>query len=181
MKADIAKITSNVSYAPSVKYTSPTKINNTAKDSAKDAEKTAKDTEKEIEDLVDKFMTYMEKSLDAGKINYQTYCNSVKGYLDDLYKQGKISASKYFSSIEKMLQKQKDIYDRALSAITKRYDDEIKKIEESIDALNKKNGSLNKEKDKYDSILSAINDVYDTEIKRLQDQQDAIQDSIDKA
>lgn len=180
MKADIAKITSNVSYAPSVKYTSPTKINNTAKDSAKDAERTAKDTEKEIEDLVDKFMDYMEKSLDAGKIDYQTYCNFVKGYLDDLYKQGKISASKYFSSVEKMLQKQKDIYDRALSAITKRYDDEIKKIEESIQALNKKNDSLNKEKDKYDSILSAINDVYDTEIKRLQDQQDAIQDSIDK-
>lgn len=180
MKADIAKITSNVSYAPSVKYTSPTKINNTAKDSAKDAERTAKDTEKEIEDLVDKFMDYMEKSLDAGKIDYQTYCNFVKGYLDDLYKQGNISASKYFSSVEKMLQKQKDIYDRALSAITKRYDDEIKKIEEFIQALNKKNDSLNKEKDKYDSILSAINDIYDTEIKRLQDQQDAIQDSIDK-
>ena len=180
MKADIAKITSNVSYAPSVKYTSPTKINNTAKDSAKDAEKTAKDTEKEIEDLVDKFMAYMEKSLDAGKINYQTYCNSVKGYLDDLYNKGQISAAKYFSSVEKMLQKQKDIYDRVLSAIAKRYDDEIKKIEESIDALNKKNDSLNKEKDKYDSILSAINDVYDTEIKRLQDKQDAIQDSVDK-
>ena len=52
------------------------------------------------------------------------YSSAVKNMLDDMWKSGKLSADDYWSYIETMLTKQKAIYDKALSAITKRLEKE---------------------------------------------------------
>lgn len=143
------------------------------------AKSATQDAEKSIKELIESYMTYMEKSLETGRIDYNAYCNSVKNYLSDMYKSGKISAKDYFDYQEKMLNNQKSFYDKALSAITKRLDKEIDKWQEKIDALNKQNDLLNEQKDNYDKILSVVSEVYDKEIERINEQKDALQDQID--
>lgn len=130
-------------------------------------------------DYVDKQMDYYEKALDANRITFSMYSSAVKNMLDGMWESGKLSAEDYWSYVEKMLNKQKDIYDAVLSAITNRLDKEIDLWQDKIDALEDANDKLNEQKDNYDSILSAVSSVYDKEIDRLNEQKDAIQDQID--
>lgn len=124
-------------------------------------------------------MNYYEKALDANKITFTMYSSSVRNMLDNMWKSGKISAQDYWSYVEKMLEKQKDIYDAALSAITDTLDDEIDKLQKEIDALEDKNDALNKQKDDYDGILSVVDEIYQNEIDKLNDQKELLQDKID--
>ena len=130
-------------------------------------------------DYVDKKMDYYEKALDANRITFNMYSSAVKTMLDDMWKSGKLSAEDYWSYVEKMLNKQKDIMDRVLSAVTNRIQEEADKWQKKIDELNAVNDKLNEQKDKYDGILSAVNEVYDKEISRLNEKKDALQDEID--
>lgn len=137
------------------------------------------DAEKQNEEYLDKFMAYQKARLEAGKITYQQYSQYVSDELERMYKNGEISASKYYSAVKDMIDEQKSIYDAALKGITKLLDDEIDKWQDKIDVIEKSNDKLNKQKDKYDSILSAIQKVYDDEIEKANKRKDSIQDVID--
>lgn len=137
------------------------------------------DAEKQNEEYLDKFMAYQKALLEAGKITYQQYSQYVSDELERMYKNGKISASKYYSAVKDMIDEQKSIYDAALKGVIKLLDDEIDKWKDKIDVIEKSNDKLNKQKDKYDSILSAIQKVYDNEIKKANKRKDSIQDIID--
>lgn len=137
------------------------------------------DAEKQNEEYLDKFMAYQKALLEAGKITYQQYSQYVSDELERMYKNGKISASKYYSAVKDMIDEQKSIYDAALKGVTKLLDDEIDKWQDKIDAIEKSNNKLNEQKDKYDSILSAIQKVYDDEIEKANKKKDSIQDIID--
>ena len=160
---------------PTVDYTGGDKT----KSSADSAKKTADDLYNDLKEQIDAYMDYMEKSLDAGKIDYNTYCSSVKNYLDDLYNSGKLKAKDYFDYTEKMLNKQKDIYDKVISAVVYRIEKEVDAIQSQIDAIEKQNDALNEQKDNYDKILSVVSDVYDKQIEELNNQKQALQDQID--
>lgn len=127
----------------------------------------------------DDMMDYYDKKLDASKMSYKEYCDSVSKMLADMHNSGKISDKDWYDYTKTMLEKQKDAYDRALSAITRRIEKEIDKIQDQIDAIEKQNDALNEQKDNYDKILSVVSNVYDKEIDRLNKQKDAIQDQID--
>lgn len=137
------------------------------------------DAEKQNEEYLDKFMAYQKALLEAGKITYQQYSQYVSDELERMYKNGEISASKYYSAVKDMIDEQKSIYDAALKGVTKLLDDEIDKWQDKIDAIEKSNNKLNEQKDKYDSILSAIQKVYDDEIEKANKKKDSIQDIID--
>lgn len=137
------------------------------------------DAEKQNEEYLDKFMAYQKARLEAGKITYQQYSQYVSDELERMYKNGEISASKYYSAVKDMIDEQKSIYDAALKGVIKLLDDEIDKWQDKIDAIEKSNDELNKQKDKYDSILSAIQKVYDDEIEKANKKKDSIQDIID--
>ena len=127
----------------------------------------------------DDMMDYYDKKLDASKMSYKEYCDSVSKMLADMHNSGKISDKDWYDYTKTMLEKQKDAYDRALSAITRRLQKEIDAWQAKIDALNDQNDALNKQKDNYDKILSAVSNVYDKEIDRLNEQKDLLQDQID--
>ena len=127
----------------------------------------------------DDMMDYYDKKLDASKMSYKEYCDSVSKMLADMHNSGKISDKDWYDYTKTMLKKQKDAYDRALSAITRRLQKEIDAWQAKIDALNDQNDVLNDQKDNYDKILSAVSNVYDKEIDRLNEQKDLLQDQID--
>ena len=154
-------------------------LSKAAESAADSAKKTAEDLYNDLKEQIDAYMDYMEKSLDAGKIDYNTYCNSVRNYLDDLYHSGKLKAEDYFSYIEKMLNKQKAIFDKVISAVVDRIEKEVDAIQDQIDAIEKQNDALNEQKDNYDKILSVVSDVYDKQIEELNNQKQALQDQID--
>lgn len=137
------------------------------------------DAEKQNEEYLDKFMAYQKARLEAGKITYQQYSQYVSDELERMYKNGEISANKYYSAVKDMIDEQKSIYDAALKGVVKLLDDEIDKWQDKIDAIEKSNDKLNEQKDKYDSILSAIQKVYDDEIEKANKKKDSIQDVID--
>lgn len=161
---------------PEVDY----KGGSTTQKAADSAKKTADDLYNDLKEQIDAYMDYMEKSLDAGKIDYNTYCSSVKSYLDDLYNSGKLKAKDYFDYTEKMLNKQKDIYDKVISAVVDRLEEEVDKWQGKIDELESANDKLNDNLSNMDSALDAIDRVYDNEIDRIQAIIDGLEDANDK-
>lgn len=143
------------------------------------AEKSAKDLEKLTKDYVDAYMTYMEQSLETGRIDYQTYSRDVAKFLKDMYNQGKIAAKDYHDYTKQMLTTQKSIYDKAINAVVRRYDTEIDKINKVIDGIEKQNDALQKQLDNYDGILSVVDSVYEKQIQTLENEKDLLQDKID--
>lgn len=143
-------------------------------------EEVYKGLQKVYKEYIENQMSYLEKALAANKISFSHYSSAVKTMLDDMWKDGKISAEDYWSYVEKMLKQQLDIYDSVINAVTNLLDKEIDKIQNEIDALEDKNDALNKQLDQYDGILAIVDDVYDAEIERIREQQDAIDDTIDK-
>ena len=150
------------------------------KKAQEDATKSASDTASDIKDQIEAYLNYLEKSLDAGKIDYQTYCNTVKNYLDDMHKSGKISAKDYFDYIEKALEKQKSVLDKVLSAVVKRFEKEMDRIQEKIDSIEWENDLLNSNLSNMDSALNAVDKVYDKEIDRIQAIIDGLKDANDE-
>ena len=152
----------------------------TTQKAADSAKKTADDLYNDLKEQIDAYMDYMEKSLDAGELDYNTYCSSVKKYLDDLYNSGKLKAKDYFDYTEKMLNKQKDIYDKVISAVVNRLEEEADKWQEKIDELESANDKLNDNLSNMDSALDAIDRVYDNEIDRIQAIIDGLKDANDE-
>ena len=107
------------------------------------------DAEKQNEEHLDKFMAYQKALLEAGKITYQQYSQYVSDELERMYKNGKISASKYYSAVKDMIDEQKSIYDAALKGVTKLLDDEIDKWKDKIDVIEKNNDKLNEQLNKF--------------------------------
>lgn len=161
---------------PEVNY----KGGSTTQKAADSAKKTADDLYNDLKEQIDAYIDYMEKSLDAGKIDYNTYCSSVKNYLDDLYNSGKLKAKDYFDYTEKMLNKQKDIYDKVISAVVDRLEEEVDKWQGKIDELESANDKLNDNLSNMDSALDAIDRVYDNEIDRIQAIIDGLKDANDE-
>lgn len=153
------------------------KVRDDLSKAADSAKKTADDLYNDLKEQIDAYMDYMEKSLDAGKIDYNTYCSSVKNYLDDLYNSGKLKAKDYFDYTEKMLNKQKDIYDKVISAVVDRLEEEVDKWQEKINELESANDKLNDNLSNMDSALDAIDRVYDNEIDRIQAIIDGLKDA----
>ena len=143
-------------------------------------ENALKDAESQYEDLLDKYLNYYEAQLDTGLIDLNSYLNQSKNLVEQYYAEGKISAEKYWDSLKAIYEKQLDVYDKVLSAVDRRYDKEIEKIQDAIDEVEKQNEALEKQKDEYDGILSTVENVYDTKIDSIKEEQDAIQDTIDK-
>lgn len=160
-------------------YNNKLKNNKSSGKSGSGGKNSGGDAEKQNEEYLDKFMAYQKALLEAGKITYQQYSQYVSDELERMYKNGEISASKYYSAVKDMIDEQKSIYDAALKGVTKLLDDEIDKWKDKIDVIEKNNDKLNEQKDKYDSILSAIQKVYDDEIKKANKKKDSIQDIID--
>ena len=100
--------------------------------------------------------------------------------LADMHNSGKISDKDWYDYTKTMLEKQKDAYDRALSAITRRLQKEIDAWQKKIDALNDQNDALNDQKDQMDSAIDAITKVYDTEIDRIQGIIDGLKEANDE-
>lgn len=151
-----------------------------AKDSAKDVEQTAKE-------YIESYMEFQKLSLEKGLIDYNTYCNNVSALLSQMFNDGKISAEEYHNYTKEMLESQKDIYDKALSAIQRRYDKEIEKIQDSIENIEKQNEALEKQKELMDNAASVVVDYYDSlieaenkSIESLNESNEGIQSQIDK-
>lgn len=130
-------------------------------------------------DYAESQMDLLESQLDAGIINYAHYSSTIKSLLDNMYADSRLSAEDYHKYIQQMLNKQLDIYDKVLSAVTSRIEKEIDGIEDIIDSIEKQNDTLENQLDNYDSILSVIDSVYEAEIDRIKAEQDAIQENID--
>lgn len=69
----------------------------------------AADAEQATKDYIDSYMNYMEKSLETGRIDYQTYSRDVAKFLKDMYDQGKIAAKDYHDYTKQMLEVQKEV------------------------------------------------------------------------
>lgn len=127
---------------------------------------------------VDSQTDLMKKQLEAGRISYQQYTSSVTSLIQKMYSEGKISAEDYYSYEQQFLETQKSMYDKALSAVLNRIDQEKNHWQDLINDLEQQNDSLEKQKDTYDSILDVVDDVYQKEIDAQKAKQQAIDDQI---
>ena len=105
-------------------------------------------------------MTYMEKSLDSGQITYQQYSHEVSAKLQKMFEEGKLSAQDYFSYQTKLLEQQKSVYDKVLSAVTRRFDKEIDYYNDLIDGVEKQNDALEDQKQQMENAAQAVSDYY---------------------
>ena len=76
----------------------------------KSAQDTAKEADDTLKDYIEAYLNFQEKSLDASKIDYQTYSSNMSTFLKSMFDQGKISAKGYFDYTEKMLNKHLSVY-----------------------------------------------------------------------
>lgn len=146
----------------------------------------AKSATEKAKSYIESYMKFQEKQLEKGNIDYDTYCNNISNLLTKMHKQGRISAEEYWSYTEKMLETQKGIYDKVLSAVQRRFDKEIEKIEKAISAIEKQNETLEKQKDNYDTVISTVVDFLESQqdaleknIDTLEEENDTLQDQID--
>ena len=135
------------------------------KSSSSSAKSATKDAEQATKDYIDSYMDYMEKSLESGRIDYQTYSRDVAKFLKDMYDQGKIAAKDYHDYTKEMLEVQKSIYDKAISGIVYILDQEIDR--------------LDKEKELIESNYQAKIDAIQSEIDALNEANEARQEQID--
>lgn len=130
--------------------------------------------------LLDDEINLLQKQLDAGKITFKQYLDDRKALIQKYYDTGLIEAADYYSELEEYYQAQIDIYDRILSAVERRFDKEIEKIQETIEGIEKQNEALELQLEQQDAILSVVEEVYDKQIDTLKEQQDLLDDQIEK-
>lgn len=169
-----------------------------AKDAKKNADKAKDDAEKAAEEArqkaeaeLDAYLKYQEAMLDANKITVSQYADAVSDRLTEMFENGEISASKFYSGVETMCKKQLDIYDKVKDAVVRRYDKEIDKIQETMDAIDEQNEALNKQKDIMDKQLQYVKAMEEVEIDKLNKEKEAYEkeneayekqkDTMDKA
>ena len=144
------------------------------------ANKAAEDNKVKFKEILDKYLELYKAELDAGLIDFETFLNKSRSLLDEYYRDGKISGKEYWDYIGNLQKEQLSVYDKVLSAVTKLYDDEIDKINDIIDGLEKQNDALKDQLEQYDNVLGVVDKVYESEIDRIRKQQDAIDETISK-
>lgn len=125
---------------------------------------------------------YWKKSLEAGKISFQQYCNSMKTMLDDLHNAGKLNDQDYYNNladyygtivenydkainaVQRTLKKQIDGLEKQKEQIEKNYQAQIDSIQSEIDALNK----ANEERQKQLDLQKALYELNRAENQRTQ-------------
>ena len=191
---------SNSNYSPKYGGGSSTKkaYEDAAKDAKKSADKAKDDAEKAAEEArqkaeaeLDAYLKYQEAMLDANEITVSQYADAVSDRLTEMFENGEISASKFYSGVETMCKKQLDIYDKVKEAVVRRYDKEIDKIQETMDAIDEQNEALNKQKDIMDKQLQYVKAMEEVEIDKLNKEKEAYEkeneayekqkDTMDKA
>lgn len=191
---------SNSNYSPKYGGGSSTKkaYEDAAKDAKKNADKAKDDAEKAAEEArqkaeaeLDAYLKYQETKLDANEITVSQYADAVSDRLTEMFENGEISASKFYSGVETMCKKQLDIYDKVKDAVVRRYDKEIDKIQETMDAIDEQNEALNKQKDIMDKQLQYVKAMEEVEIDKLNKEKEAYEkeneayekqkDTMDKA
>lgn len=191
---------SNSNFSPKYGGGSSTKkaYEDAAKDAKKNADKAKDDAEKAAEEArqkaeaeLDAYLKYQEAMLDANEITVSQYADAVSDRLTEMFENGEISASKFYSGVETMCKKQLDIYDKVKDAVVRRYDKEIDKIQETMDAIDEQNEVLNKQKDIMDKQLQYVKAMEEVEIDKLNKEKEAYEkeneayekqkDTMDKA
>lgn len=191
---------SNSNYSPKYGGGSSTKkaYEDAAKDAKKNADKAKDDAGKAAEEArqkaeaeLDAYLKYQEAMLDANEITVSQYADAVSDRLTEMFENGEISASKFYSGVETMCKKQLDIYDKVKDAVVRRYDKEIDKIQETMDAIDEQNEALNKQKDIMDKQLQYVKAMEEVEIDKLTREKEAYEkeneayekqkDTMDKA
>lgn len=191
---------SNSNYSPKYGGGSSTKkaYEDAAKDAKKSADKAKDNAEKAAEEArqkaeaeLDAYLKYQEAMLDANEITVSQYADAVSDRLTEMFENGEISASKFYSGVETMCKKQLDIYDKVKDAVVRRYDKEIDKIQETMDAIDEQNEALNKQKDIMDKQLQYVKAMEEVEIDKLTREKEAYEkeneayekqkDTMDKA
>lgn len=191
---------SNSNYSPKYGGGSSTKkaYEDAAKDAKKSADKAKDNAEKAAEEArqkaeaeLDAYLKYQEAMLDANEITVSQYADAVSDRLTEMFENGEISASKFYSGVETMCKKQLDIYDKVKDAVVRRYDKEIDKIQETMDAIDEQNEALNKQKDIMDKQLQYVKAMEEVEIDKLNKEKEAYEkeneayekqkDTMDKA
>ena len=135
----------------------------------------------------DDMMNYYENALDANKISFSVYSANVNKMLSDMWKSGKITAKDYWDYVQTFLNKQKDIYDDVISAVTRLLDKEIEKIDKEIGKIEDANAALEEKKTLYEDAANAVTSYIDKliekendEISSIEKKNDEIQKQIDK-
>lgn len=116
-------------------------------------------------DLLDKEIKLLEKQLDAGLIDFDTYLNKRLDLINQYYNEGKIAADEYYAYLEATYDNQISIYDKVISAVTKKLNDQIEDLE--------------KQKEVIEESYQLQIDKIQTEIDLLQKEADKKQDLID--
>ncbi|MDE7355001.1 MAG: hypothetical protein K2O06_18435 [Acetatifactor sp.] len=158
--------------------TLPEKASSTGK-AAQEARRETQDAARDQKEYADTWLNYMKESLETGRIDFHSFCREVTGSLRRMYQEGQISAKDYFDYSEQMLNAQQSLYDKALSAVSRRLDQEIGRAKEAAEAVRKQNEDLEAQLKEQDSLLSLVDSVYEKQIARTKEQQQVIQEAID--
>ena len=145
----------------------------------KDAAKSASDAAAEFKDALDKILAMYDAELDAGVISFQTYVDKSRAIIEQYYRDGKIKAQDYYDELASLYEKQVQQYDKVISAVQKRLQDETDALEkqketiensynEQIEVIQKKIDALQDENDEIDRNLELSKAQY--ELARAQNQ-----------
>ncbi len=167
----------NINFSlPEVKYNG----GSATKSAIDKANKAAEDNKSKFKEILDGYLELYKAELDAGLTDFNTFLNKSRSLLDEYYRDGKISTKDYWDEVKSLYEYQLSIYDKVIKAVTRRYDTEIDKINDTINGIEKQNDLLQKQKDNYDKILSVVDSVYEKQIKSLEDEKQLLQDKIDE-
>ena len=84
---------------------------------------------------VDDMSDYWEKSLEAGLIDFNTYCSKMKTMLNDLRNAGKIDDETYYSAMADYYGTIVDNYDKAINAAQRVIEKQIESLEDQKEAI----------------------------------------------
>lgn len=132
--------------------------------------------EQDTKKYIDAYMNYMKASLDAGKIDYQTYSREVAAFLKEMFDKGKLAAADYHEYTKQMLEVQQSAMDKVISAVIRRLDLEIKSYKEQIDHVEER---YQKEIDYIDTLI----EQHEEQKQKLQEENDELerQRNLEKA
>lgn len=92
-------------------------------------------SEYDWKNLLDKEIAVLEKQLEAGLIDFDTYLGKRLDLIEKYYQEGKIKAEDYYEYLEKTYENQLSIYDRVISAVTNKLEKQIEQLEKQKEAI----------------------------------------------
>ncbi len=147
-------------------------ISDDAEAAAEEAKRAAEEAARSAEETLDGFLSRQEAALNAGRISFQEYSDTVSSYLQAAFASGSLSAQKYWSALQSFLTVKKDSYDAAVSAVTERIDREINTLRDRQDSIAAGYQSQIDSLEKQKELLQGANE----ERKRQLDLQKALYD-----